>query len=167
MGARRGDAQADALRALGQLAANAADLVLELLDVRADLRADFHDRLVELAFDLIAERRRAGREQLGHVGSELARLGVHSLELLLDADREGVGHHEIIVQRVISCAGLRACTGLSSCSSSPSRPRRGCGSAMPAYRMPSASTSRRSSAAPSPSFGPVTGTRTSSTIRLW
>ena len=50
------DAQPDALGALRELAADVADLALELGDVGADLRADLDDRLVELALDLVAER---------------------------------------------------------------------------------------------------------------
>ena len=52
------DAQADAFGALRQLAADVVDLVLELVDVGADFGADLDDRLVQLALELIAERRR-------------------------------------------------------------------------------------------------------------
>ena len=58
----------------------------------ADLRADLDDRLVQLALDLIAERRRARRQQLGHVRPQLPGLGIDDLELFLDADGEAVRH---------------------------------------------------------------------------
>jgi hypothetical protein len=96
VGAGRGDAQPDALGALGELAADMNDLVLELVDVAADLRADLDDRLVELALDLIAERR-ARREQLRHVRPQLPGLRVDNLKLFLNADGERVRHHRIIV----------------------------------------------------------------------
>ena len=56
------------------------------------LRADLDDRLVHLALDLIAERRRARREQLGDVRAQLPGLGIDDLELFLDADGEAVCH---------------------------------------------------------------------------
>ena len=64
MRAGGGDAQADALGGVGEIAAVADDLLGQLLDVRADLGADLDDRLVHLALDLVAEGRRARRQQL-------------------------------------------------------------------------------------------------------
>src|SRR5262249_36419774 len=93
------DAQADALGALRQLAADPADFQFELGDVRADAGPHLDDRLVELAFDLIAERGGARRQQLGHMGSQFPGLGIDDLEFLLDADGEGVAHGGIIVQQ--------------------------------------------------------------------
>ena len=43
---------------------------------------------MKLTFDLIAEARPAGREQLGHVRSQLPCLRIDDLELFLDAQRE-------------------------------------------------------------------------------
>ena len=159
------DAQPDALGALRELAADVADLVLELGDVGADLRADLDDRLVELALDLIAERG-ARRQQLGHVRAQLPGLGVHDLELFLDADGEGVRHQRIIVQceartcgsGMVSCAGTLhvrgspphpAASPSSRARAHPRRRRRGAAVVPPrrASRTPSASTSRRSSIA--------------------
>ena len=92
VGAGGGNAEADALGAVAQVAADPADLVLELPDVRADARPDFDDRLVQLRFDLVAERRRALGEQLRDVRPQLPRPGIDDLEFLFHADREGVGH---------------------------------------------------------------------------
>jgi hypothetical protein len=86
-----GDAQADALGALRQLATDPADLVFEFRDVAADSRADFDDRLVQLALDLIAERGGASGQQLRDVRAQRAGVGLDELELFREADREGVG----------------------------------------------------------------------------
>src|SRR4029079_7840287 len=74
---------------------DAADLLVELGDVGADLRADLDDRLMQLALELIAERM-AGVEQLRHVRAQLPRRRIDDLELLLDADGEGVRHQAMI-----------------------------------------------------------------------
>ena len=63
--------------------------------VLADRRADLDDRLVHLALDLVAERRRSRREQLADVRAQLPRGGVDDLELFLDADGEPVGHRHV------------------------------------------------------------------------
>ena len=70
----------------------------QLRHVLADLRADFDDRLVELALDLLAQRGRAGREQLGDVRAQLPGLRIDDLELLFDADGEPVRHGGMILQ---------------------------------------------------------------------
>src|SRR5947208_15716392 len=88
----RRDAEADALRGVREILAVPNDLLGQLLDAAADLRPDFNDRLVHLALDLIFQRRRARRQQLGDVRPELPRGGIDDLELLLDADGEGVLH---------------------------------------------------------------------------
>ena len=62
--------------------------VAQLGDVGADPRADLDDRLVHLALDLVAEHRRARRQQLGHVRAQFPRLRVDDLELLFDAEGE-------------------------------------------------------------------------------
>src|SRR5204863_9790367 len=54
------------------------------------------ERLVELALELVARGRGRG-QQLGHVRAQLPRLRIDNLELLLNADGEGVRHHRIIV----------------------------------------------------------------------
>src|SRR5207253_9638550 len=54
--------------------------------------ADLDDRLVQLRLDLIAEGGGARRQQLRDVRTELPRLGVDNLKLLLDADGEAVLH---------------------------------------------------------------------------
>ena len=92
MGAGGGDAQADALRGVGEIAPGADDLRRQLLDRSADLRADLDDRLVHLALDVLAEGRRARREQLGDVRAQLPGRGIDDLEFFLDADGEGVVH---------------------------------------------------------------------------
>src|SRR5262249_2637240 len=96
MRAGGGDAQTDALGARRQLAPDPADLLVQLADVGADLGADFDDRLVQLALDLIAERRRRRAEQLRDVRAELPRVGIDDLEFFFDADREGVAHQAMI-----------------------------------------------------------------------
>jgi hypothetical protein len=88
--AGRGDREPDARRGRRQLVADAEDLLPQLAHVGADLRADFDDRLMQLALDLIAEHRRARRQQLRHVRPQLPRLRIDDLELLLDADGEPV-----------------------------------------------------------------------------
>ena len=92
MRAGGGDAQTDALRGVGQVAPVPDDFAGELLDAGADLGADLDDRLVHLALDLIAERGRARREQLGDVRAQLPGGGIDDLEFFLDADGEGVSH---------------------------------------------------------------------------
>jgi len=87
-----GDPQPDALRALGELAPDSADFVFEVVDVGADLRADFDDGLVQFPLDLIAERRRARRQQLRNVRTQRPGIRIDDLELLFDADRERVRH---------------------------------------------------------------------------
>src|SRR5262249_21170870 len=90
--ARGGDTQAHALRGLGQLAAAADDLLGQLADVGADLGADLDDRLVQLALDLIAERRRARRQQLRHVRAKLPGVRIDDVEFLFHAERERLAH---------------------------------------------------------------------------
>jgi hypothetical protein len=90
--ASRGDAQADALRGIGEIAAIADDFLGQLADVRTDLGPDLDDRLVHLALDLIAEGGHARRQQLLHVRAELPALGIDDLEFFLDADGERVLH---------------------------------------------------------------------------
>ena len=91
MRARGGDREADPLGRGRQLAPDCEQISSRSsLDVGADLRADLDDRLVHLALDLIAERRRARREELGHVRPQVSALGVDDLEFLLDADGEAV-----------------------------------------------------------------------------
>ena len=107
MRAGRGDAQAHPLGRLGQLAAGPDNFFGELFDRRADLRADLDDRLVHLALDVIAERRRARGEQLRHVGPQLPRVRVDDLELFLDTDREGVMHRSVIIARRPSAPARR------------------------------------------------------------
>ena len=97
------DAEPDAFGALRELAADVGHLVLELRDVGANLGADLDDRLVQFALDLIAQRRRARRQELRDVRPQLPGVRVDDLELFLDADGEGVGHPAII----ISSEGLR------------------------------------------------------------
>ena len=87
-----GDAQADALRGIGEIAAIADDFLGQLADVRTDLGPDLDDRLVHLALDLIAEGGHARRQQLLHVRAKLPGLGIDDLELFLDADGERVLH---------------------------------------------------------------------------
>ena len=93
-----GDAEAYAFRAVDELAADAADLVVELFDVGADLRADLDDRLVELALELITESRGARYQELGNMGSQLPRVRVDYLELFFDAD----GEREPVIHRLES-----------------------------------------------------------------
>ncbi len=88
--ARRRHRQADALGRARQLPPVAVDLLAQLADVGADLRADLDDRLVHLALDLLPEHRRARRQELGHVRPQLSALGVDDLEFLLDAEGEAV-----------------------------------------------------------------------------
>src|SRR5215471_11180817 len=92
----RRDPQPDALGAVRQLAPDPDDLVFEFVDAGADPRPDLDDRLVQLALDLISERRGARRQQLRHVRAELPGLGIDDLEFLLDANREGVRHARMI-----------------------------------------------------------------------
>jgi len=92
MRARGGDAETDALGGIREIAPDADDLFGQLLDVRADLRADLDDRLMHLTLDLIAEGRRAFREELGHVRPKLPCGGIDDLKFFLDADGEGVIH---------------------------------------------------------------------------
>ena len=75
-----------------QLAAIAKDLVAQLAHITANPGAALDDRLVHLALDLIAEHRRARRQELGHVRPQIAALRVDDLEFLLDA--EGKAVHE-------------------------------------------------------------------------
>ncbi len=67
MSASGGDGETHAFRRIGQLAPDPEDLVGQLGDVAADLGPDLDDRLVELALDLIAQRRSARREKLRDV----------------------------------------------------------------------------------------------------
>ena len=97
MRAGGGDAQPDALGGVGEIAPRADDFFRQLLGRRADFGTDLDDRLVHFPLDLIAEGGRARLEQLGDVRAQLPRVGIHDLELFLDADREGVIHD--------SCAG--------------------------------------------------------------
>ena len=90
MRAGGGDREADPLGRARELAAVAEDLLAQLADVGADLRADLDDRLVHLALDLLAQHRRARRQELGHVRPQFSALGVDDLELLFDAEREAV-----------------------------------------------------------------------------
>jgi hypothetical protein len=92
MGARGCDGQADTLGSARELVPDAEDFVAELRDVLTNPGADLDDRLVELAFDLLPERRRARREKLGNVRAELPRLGIDDLEFLLYPHREPVRH---------------------------------------------------------------------------
>src|SRR5262249_61359109 len=85
-------AKADALGGVGEIAPDADDLFGQLVDAGADLRAHLDDRLMHLALDRVAERRRARREQLLHVRAELPGRRVDDLEFLFDADREDVIH---------------------------------------------------------------------------
>ena len=64
----------------------------ELVDARADLGADLDDRLMHLALDVIAEGRRARREELGDVRPQLPRGRIDDLEFFLDADGKRVSH---------------------------------------------------------------------------
>ena len=86
------DSQPDALRTLGKIPPDFVDLRLELVDVGADFGADFDDRLMHLALQLIAKRRGARGEQLGNVRSQLPRIGVDDLEFFLNADGKRVIH---------------------------------------------------------------------------
>src|SRR5207245_9028412 len=81
-----------ALGGFGALAPDADDPLGQLVDAGADLRAHLDDRLVHLALDRVAERRRARGQELLHVRAQLPRRGIDDLQLLLDADREGVLH---------------------------------------------------------------------------
>src|SRR5262245_31866973 len=58
---RRRDGEANAFGSAGELTARPEDLFAELRYVLADPRADLDDRLVQLALDLLAERRRTRR----------------------------------------------------------------------------------------------------------
>ena len=55
MRARGGDGKARAIGRGAELAAHAQHLVLQLLHVGADRRADLDDRLVHLPLDVVAE----------------------------------------------------------------------------------------------------------------
>ena len=90
MRAGRGHREADALGGARQLAAVAEDLLAQLVDVGADLRADLDDRLVHFALDLLAQHRRARRQELGHVRTQFAALRVDDLEFFFDAEGEAV-----------------------------------------------------------------------------
>jgi hypothetical protein len=92
MRAGGGDAQADALGGVGEIAADADDLGRQLLDVGADLGPDFDDRLVHLALDVVAEHGGARGQQLGDVRTQLPGVGIDDLEFFLDADGERVVH---------------------------------------------------------------------------
>ncbi len=87
-----GHGQADAVGRRAQLRSDLQHLVLELADVLADVRADLHDRLVHLALHLVAQRPAARGQQLRDVRAEFPGVGIDDLELLLDANREPVGH---------------------------------------------------------------------------
>ena len=98
MRAGGGDAQADALGAVGEIAPDAEISLSSSSIVGADLGADLDDRLVHLALELIAEGRGARRQQLGNVRSQLPRVGVDDLEFFLDAD----GEREPVIHRLES-----------------------------------------------------------------
>jgi len=102
MRAGGGDAQPDALGGVGEIAAGADDLAGQLLDRSADLGADLDDRLVHLALDVIAEGRRARREQLGDVRSQFPRRGIDDLKFFLDADGERVIHEGPVAPPMIA-----------------------------------------------------------------
>ncbi len=100
MRAGGGDAEADALGGIGQIAARADDLFGQLGNRLADLRADLDDRLVHLALDVLAERGRARCQQLRDVRAELPGVRVDDLEFFFDADSKGVVHEtDAIVRR--------------------------------------------------------------------
>ena len=91
MRAGRGHRQTDALGSAREFASVAIDLVAQLVDISADLRAHLDDRLVHFTLDLLPQHRRARSQELGHVRSQLSALGVDDLEFFLDAESEGHG----------------------------------------------------------------------------
>ena len=75
-----------------QVAAQPDNLPARFLHVRANVRAQLDDGLVHLGLDVFLERHVTLLvfENLLDVGSQFARLGIDDLELLLDAEGEGV-----------------------------------------------------------------------------
>ena len=102
VGAGGDDAQAVALGEVPQRAAQLRDLRAGLLDVAADAGARLHDGLVHLGADALAQDRviLPVLEELAHVRAQIARLGVHDLELFFDAQRE------LAVEEALRCRHL-------------------------------------------------------------
>ena len=89
MRARGGDAQAALSHQVDDLAPEPGHLASGVLDIGADRRADFNDRLVHLALDLVLEPLLPFREDLGDMRPQLARFRIDDLKLLLDSEGEG------------------------------------------------------------------------------
>ena len=100
MGARGGHGQADPFGRARQFPPVAINLLAQLADVGADLRADLDDRLMHLALDLLPEHWRTRRQELGDVRPQFSALGVDDLEFLFDAEGEAVhGRNDTSVVR--------------------------------------------------------------------
>ena len=92
MRAGGGYLQAAAFGGADQFAASAAHVGVELVDVRANFRADFDDGLVHLGFDLLAQAGGGGFHQFADVGAKFSRGGINDLEFFFDTDGEPVTH---------------------------------------------------------------------------
>ena len=100
MRAGGGNREPHALGRVRELAPVAEDLVAQLADVAADPGADFDDRRVHLALDLVAEHRPAGRQELRHMRPQRAALRIDDLEFLLDTQGEW-RHEGMILQSTV------------------------------------------------------------------
>ena len=68
------------------LAAETRHFLTGHFNVRANRRAHFDDRIVQLAFHLVFKTRLAHLEHLGDVRFQLARLRIDDLKFFFDAD---------------------------------------------------------------------------------
>ena len=102
------DIQADAFGGANEFAAGAVHVDAEFVNVLADFGADLDDRLVHFAFDLFAEIRGGGGDELADVRTQLACGGIYDLKFFLDADREAVTHERSPLVHI-----LRGCKMLS------------------------------------------------------
>ena len=77
-------------RNFGQLSAKCSDLPSRVSGIAANLGADFHNRLVQLRFDLLLYNDFTVGENLLNVRTQFARLGIDELQFFLDAESENV-----------------------------------------------------------------------------
>ena len=101
MRAGGGDLQANALRGGDEFTTRAVHFDAQLADVLANFGARLDDGLMHLAFYLLRDTGRGGRNQLHDVGTERAGGGVNNLEFFFDTDGEAVSHDEALRMAVV------------------------------------------------------------------